>query len=401
MSLQELISVMRSGDVKEVESFLTQHPNFDLNQVKRVKQPLGGDTIQLTPLMIAYNSNNLELVKLLLAKGADVNFKNKHGRNCTVLAKAVEDKNKDVAKLLVENGAHVAYTEGSDLGDCALTIACKQGNLDMVKILLPPHGAKLDPTWAYSKYSVSLHNHNNNMSVGYDCDWSPVNMALSEGHVEVVEWLLENVSDVPSGALHIAINDNDYHKIPHRNHMIKILLDHGAQVNPPEPNALSPLMVASYYGNVEVVKMLLERGAQVNYMFEEKYAGHLFALLLAARQGHADVVKFLLAKGAQVDLRGNKGETALRTVFKSYDLSETKQTEVVKVLLAGGANANLQLVVIRLKLHSYYLTMALIFTTRQNTLWKQQFIIAALSLLNSSLSVVLALMCLMTRERHS
>ena len=209
------------------------------------------------------------MVKLLLAKGADVNFKNilKHNKYYTVLAKAVKDKNKDVAKLLVENGAHVAYTEGSDLGDCALTIACKQGDLSMVKILLP-HGAKLDPTWAFIRSSVSLRN----VKVSYPFDLSPVNMALYHGHVKVVKWLLENGAEVPSGALHIAIADIDpcNSKILNREDVIKDLLDHGAQVNPPEPNALSPLMLASYYGNVEVVKMLLEKGARSELHVRER-----------------------------------------------------------------------------------------------------------------------------------
>ena len=42
---------------------------------------------------------------------------------------------------------------------------------------------------------------------------------------------------------------------------------------------------------------------------------------------------------SQVDLKGITGRTALKAVIES---SETKRTEVVKVLLEGGANANLQ-----------------------------------------------------------
>ena len=52
------------------------------------------------------------------------------------------------------------------------------------------------------------------------------------------------------------------------------------------------------------------------------------------------MVKLLLDKDAsQIDLKGITGRTALKAVIES---SETKRTEVVKVLLAGGANANLQ-----------------------------------------------------------
>ena len=335
MSLQDLVNVVRSGDVKKVESFLTQHPNFDLNQLENSKSD---DTnLEFTPLMIACtcDSINLEMVKLLLAKGADPNFKNILGPfiNYTVLAFAVDCKIKDLAKLLVENGAHVAYTEGSDLDKCALAKACRQGDLDMVKILLP-HGATIDPTWAFPLCSVSLQH---NIEISYI--YSPVNIALSEGHVEVVEWLLENGAEVPSGALHIAIHDyHDCRKIPNTNHMIKILLDHGAQVNPSSTDEPSPLMLASYHGEIEMVKMLLERGAQVNYILDEEYV----ALSLAARQGQADVVKLLLDKGAQVDLAGNRGGTSLRTVIESRDLSETKRNKVVKVLIEGGANANFQ-----------------------------------------------------------
>lgn len=58
------------------------------------------------------------------------------------------------------------------------------------------------------------------------------------------------------------------------------------------------LMEASANGNTEIVKMLLEKGADVDF-FDKR--GNT-ALMEASDNGHTAIVKLLLKKGADVDL---------------------------------------------------------------------------------------------------
>ena len=74
----------------------------------------------------------------------------------------------------------------------------------------------------------------------------------------------------------------------------------------------SALMIASLNGKLEVVKLLLKNGAQVDL----QDGGGWSALMCASVEGHAEVTKVLLEKGAQVDLKNNIGWSALMFASK-------------------------------------------------------------------------------------
>ena len=62
---------------------------------------------------------------------------------------------------------------------------------------------------------------------------------------------------------------------------------------------------AARKGNVEIVKMLLKEGADVNA--RDKYGRT--ALYVAAWRGHVEIVKMLLKEGADVNAADNDGNT--------------------------------------------------------------------------------------------
>jgi len=84
---------------------------------------------------------------------------------------------------------------------------------------------------------------------------------------------------------------------------VKKLLDEGVDINE-KVFAWSWLQVAANKNQLPIVKLLVERGAELNYRHP---ITKMTALSLAAVDGHTDIVKYLLSKGADpnIKLRGN------------------------------------------------------------------------------------------------
>jgi ankyrin repeat protein len=126
----------------------------------------------------------------------------------------------------------------------------------------------------------------------------------------------------------LGILENDYLRIFENGKEIRII---GADVNVKANNDVTALMVASQFGNGEVVKALLAGGADVNAK-EDNEGGT--ALMLASAKGHGKIVKTLLDNGADVNAKDNNGRTALMKA------SQNGQGEIVKVMLARGVDVN-------------------------------------------------------------
>lgn len=86
----------------------------------------------LTPLLVATTGNHLEMVKLLLAKGADLRTPNSFGHNALILATL--NPNPEIARVLVSQGLSV--NENNSAGATPLFYAAGYGNTAMLEFLL-------------------------------------------------------------------------------------------------------------------------------------------------------------------------------------------------------------------------------------------------------------------------
>ncbi|CAE7946391.1 Kidins220 [Symbiodinium sp. KB8] len=104
-------------------------------------------------------------------------------------------------------------------------------------------------------------------------------------------------------------------------------------LNPDEDTSYSfkPLQLAAMRGHVEVARLLLEAGADKDFMDRMGFT----ALMRAARAGRTEVLRFLLEAGAQRDLRNEDGFTALMLACQHG------HSHVVRVLLEVGAGQTL------------------------------------------------------------
>lgn len=103
------------------------------------------------------------------------------------------------------------------------------------------------------------------------------------------------------------------------------------------------LFVAAANGHDNVVKALLEAGANANAAADKS---DITALMLAALRGNADVVLTLLKAGADANAQDDQGETALMFAIRGIKYLPEPHSEphirlqrvVIKTLLAFGAD---------------------------------------------------------------
>ena len=111
---------------------------------------------------------------------------------------------------------------------------------------------------------------------------------------------------------------------------VRILLDKGADVNALGGAGTTALLEASYAGHDQVVQILLERGADVNAS-GGRYSNVLQA---ASYKGHDQMVQMLLEKRADVSVSSGYHDNALQAA------SHEGHDRVVQMLLGKGADVN-------------------------------------------------------------
>ena len=92
--------------------------------------------------------------------------------------------------------------------------------------------------------------------------------------------------------------------------VVAFLLENGANINDKEYRDLidqTPLIIAAFNGCTDIVKMLLDAGANIEHKNDQGEN----ALISAAQEGNINVVKILLDAGADVNQSNTDGETAL------------------------------------------------------------------------------------------
>ena len=115
--------------------------------------------------------------------------------------------------------------------------------------------------------------------------------------------------------------------------VVSYLLDQEANIDKKDSSGDSALLYACRKGRLEVVELLLSRGADPTTCENEGLTPLMYASIES--EGHVDVVWCLVrnkAVRATIDTQNRSGRTALW--YASY----TNRTEVLKVLVEVGAN---------------------------------------------------------------
>ena len=102
-------------------------------------------------------------------------------------------------------------------------------------------------------------------------------IAALRGHRSVVEILIKRKAQVNKPGwtpLHYAATNNGTHAPA----MVRLMLDRYAYIDAASPNGTTPLMMAAQYGHRDVVKLLLEEGADPSIRNQQGLGAIEFAL---------------------------------------------------------------------------------------------------------------------------
>ena len=345
-----------------------------------------------TPLMLACASEtySLNYVRILINNEADIDAKNND--NETALMFACEDGLYTIAKLLVYKGADVNIKNND--GETAYTLARDYEHDRIVKLLYKA-GAEDD---ILADYNEEFLNSEDRTAV-YD----NLIKGIKHDDLDIVREILRNNEDD-----HIDFNYKDLDgntllilavKVENEN-IVKILVDHGANVNETNDNKQTPLMYAVILNYINIVKYLLKNGADVNlrdgddhtindyaniYGVDDKimalleennydqldYSDNKSMLIEAIKRGNINavsnlafvfgmdldtqdgntrdiplilatkldneiIVRILIDAGANVDIKDDNGNTALM-------ISSSKGNEnITRILIDAGADMNIK-----------------------------------------------------------
>ncbi|XP_015230143.1 PREDICTED: kinase D-interacting substrate of 220 kDa-like isoform X7 [Cyprinodon variegatus] len=295
LAVQSLFSYVEEENLAAVRAHLDKFRDVDCRS----------DNGQ-TPLMVAAELGNLEIVQELIRRGATVNMDDV---DCwTALISAAKEGHFEVVRELLENNANL---EHRDMGGwTALMWAAYKGRTEVAQLLLEK-GANPNITGQYSVY--------------------PIIWAAGRGHAEIVHLLLQhgakvNCSDkYGTTPLIWAARKNHYDSVMH-------LLENGADVDQEGANSMTALIVAVKGGHTDVVKELLKRNPNVNMTDKDGNT----ALAIAAKEGHTEIVQDLLDAGTYVNIPDRSGETVLIGAVRGGHV------EIVRALLNKYADVDVR-----------------------------------------------------------
>ena len=289
--------------------------HFLLDQCKADPNAVQGTT---TPLFVASENGHVEVTKLLIKYGADVNL----DHSSTIVA--------DGFRLLGDHEED--STEAYEVTPLQIAVIGKQ--LETAKILIE-NGAKV------------------NIELGVDSGYTPLFSAVLNESFEIAKFLIANGAEIHSQhrettLLQIACQDRHLD-------MVKLLVDNGANIHQLSKYGDTNINIAAYHGRFETVKFLIDLGADIcgktkygtipihgviqgwrTYRGEDfmktlqivttpetvnsiyfAYRKRVTSLGLAAEKGLLQVVKFLLENGG---------------IPNENDLLATKDKQIIELL---------------------------------------------------------------------
>lgn len=275
-----------------------------------------------TALHYAASGGCVDTVKCLLDNGASL--EGTDSNNNTALHMAVSNGKKEVVALLLENNANLnaKNRQGKNVLDCALCVYPVQ-NTDIIKLILMhiatlPINEQIACTGTYPNVLF------------YAAERMPqlfaalIDTVLTNCDIELRDTMLRAVSIQGKTPIKLAAQLGALESVTK-------LLEYGIDIESAGPNkGVTTLHWAASFGQLKIVRYLLENGASLNALSKENFS----ALHYAVKNCKGAVVSFLLGKNADILIRNDNGNNVL-------DMALQRDLSLVRLILPNLATKSL------------------------------------------------------------
>lgn len=279
--LGEILSLIVSGQIQEIQQLLLNN-GFDVNTI----------VDEVFILSIACESGRLDIVKLLIDSGADINLPSENPEVWTALMSSVLSGNKELVDFLIRSGADA--NEIRDGGNYALMIAAEEKHHEIFKTLA----------------TVTK------------------NELKKEAEIRLSELTTKKKNDKRYRMLFDAIRRSDVKSI---NKFVQNNVN--LELNIVDEFGFSPLVYASKKGKFEIVRMLLDLGADPNFNEEG-----IPPLMASIESGKLEIIELLLKSGANVNISCQGWTVMMQAKQYLRQINPDLAEKVIKLLIKYGAN---------------------------------------------------------------
>jgi ankyrin repeat protein len=324
-AIRALITAAQTGDVAALRAHLDEHPHLI--------DALGGGFQKATALHLAVLHNQHAAIRLLIARGANLDSRD-FPDNAAPLHFAAVRGDLETVRLLVEAGADIeGRGDDYEVGVLGWATCFRTVREDVASYLLE-HGARLNLWTAIALDRVDAVRG----MIAHDAALLGARMTRNQHR---------------RTALHHAAAKN-------RPRMVRLLIDLGADPNASDATGATPLTTASQEGaDPAILQMLIAAGARLDFLTAvnlERYdlAEAMLAedparlgaderdtitLHLAVARKNHDAVRWLIAHGVDVDAKRmmwDCNHTALHMTIENGDIA------LAKMLLDAGADPDIR-----------------------------------------------------------
>ncbi|MHB9146880.1 MAG: ankyrin repeat domain-containing protein [Candidatus Amoebophilus sp.] len=301
------------------------------------------DLYQSTPLHMAAQYNKAETVELLL-ENAEENLANQHDTHGNLpIFYAIS--NPDVSKsieIIQQLGRGAKLHAINSKGDTPMHLAVKLNSNKILEVLLRHmdridfkdnegntllHLAVLKKNYEivnmllkHSPYLINYKNNDGNTSVYF---------AISQEDEKILKLLLNN------SAVNADLESRNrkgicpFHMAAAKNNIdiIKLLLECGANIDIKDRIGYTPVHIAACKGHTELVKFFISHGADIKIAATDEYKNA--PIHTAVKHNHVKVVRLLLSQGANVNTKNAKGKTAIDLAQDNKEMLEILKNKTI------------------------------------------------------------------------